>query len=143
MQPVDLLWPVFAQVALTFALLIKTGRSRVAAIRSGEVAMKDVALGENNWPQKPTQFARSYMSQFELPTLFYVLIAFVLITGRADFVIMLLAWAFVATRVWHSAVHTTSNFVPKRFKAFLAGFYVLAAMWGYFLVTLIAQRIGG
>ena len=42
-----LMTAVFAQVALTFIVLIKVGTSRVAALKAGEVAMSDVALSRD------------------------------------------------------------------------------------------------
>ena len=41
-----ILAPLFVQVALTFVLLFWMGRSRVALLRSGEVKVRDIALGE-------------------------------------------------------------------------------------------------
>ena len=69
-----LLLPVFIQVALTFALLFRLGPARVAAVRRGEVKLKDIALGQNAWPDHITQLSRSFQNQFELPVLLYVLV---------------------------------------------------------------------
>ena len=69
------LLPVFVQVALTFALLFWMGRSRIGLIKAGEVKVKDVALGERNWPTRTQQIANAYHNQFEMPVLFYALVA--------------------------------------------------------------------
>jgi len=136
MSPTLILFPVFALVALTFVQLYRTGSSRVAAITRGEVKVKDIALGQSAWPDRITQLGRSYQSQFELPVLFYVLAALVLVTKRLDIVLLVLAWAFVASRFAHAYIHTTSNHVPSRFNAFLAGFVMLVAMWAWFAVRI-------
>ncbi len=72
------LLPVFVQVGLTFALLIGMVLARRSTLVSGETKIRDIALGEPNWPKGATQIANCYRNQFELPVLFYVLIALAL-----------------------------------------------------------------
>jgi hypothetical protein len=72
------LLPVFVQVGLTFALLFAMATARTQAIRAGETKLKDIALRQPNWPEHPTQIANCFSNQFELPVLFYVLIALAL-----------------------------------------------------------------
>jgi hypothetical protein len=121
--------PVFVQVALTFVLLFWMGRSRLAALSSGEVKVRDIALGERNWPPRITQIANTYHNQFELPVLFYAVTAFALITRQAGSVFVVLAWLYVLTRLVHTYVYTTSNAIVWRFRIFLVGAALLAAMW--------------
>ena len=78
------LLPVFVQVGLTFILLLLMGRARFTALRAREVKLGDIALGQNAWPDRPAQFARSYQNQFELPILFYVLVVLAIITKKDD-----------------------------------------------------------
>ena len=68
-----ILAPVFVQVALTFALLIWTGRVRFAAVRAGEVQVGNIALGQRAWPTRVQQVSNAFQNEFELPVLFYVL----------------------------------------------------------------------
>lgn len=83
--------PVFAQVALTFFLLVWTGRARFAAIRASEVRVGDIALGQRNWPARVQQVANTYQNQFELPVLFYILVAFAILTRKADFLFLVMS----------------------------------------------------
>jgi hypothetical protein len=128
---------VLAQVALTFGLLITLARSRVAAIRSGAVKMKDVALRQDAWPDKIRQIGASCQSQLELPTLFFALIALAAATSKADAIIAVGAWLFVATRYVQAYIHTTTNFVPRRFQGFAAGVSILGLMWIYFAARIL------
>lgn len=137
MNPALILLPVFAQVALTFAMLFLTGRSRVAVVKAGAVKIKDIALGQKAWPARAQQLTNSYQSQFELPMLFYVLAVLILVTRQLDTVQLALAWTFVVLRFAHAYVHTTSNYVPTRFRLFAAGFLVLTASWAYFAVKIM------
>lgn len=126
-----ILLPVFVQVALTLALGLLTGRARVGAIRSGETAVRDIALGQQAWPERVTKIGNAFNNQFQLPVLMYVAVGIAILTRQADIAMVALAWAFVATRLAHAVVHTTSNHVPRRFNAYVAGFFALAAMWAY------------
>jgi hypothetical protein len=121
--------PVFVQAALTFLLLFWTGRSRFAAIRAGEVAVRDIALGERTWPPRVMQIANAYHNQFEMPVLFYAAVIFALVTRQAGLVFVLLAWLFVLARLVHAYIHTTSNAIAWRFRVFFVGALILVAMW--------------
>jgi hypothetical protein len=131
------LLPVFVQVALTFVLMFWMGGVRVAAISRGEVKIRDMALGQPAWPERETQIANSYHNQFQLPVLFLVLVAFALITRKADLLFVLLSWLFVLLRLVHAYVHVTSNHVPTRFRWYLIGAVVLLLMWIIFAVRIL------
>ncbi|WP_018266022.1 MAPEG family protein [Methylosinus sp. LW4] len=125
------LLPVFALVALALGLLVALARSRIRALRSKVVKPADIALNRS-WPAPIAQLANSYANQFELPVLFYALVALTLVTEKADFLFVALEWAFVATRYAHASIHVASNHVQRRFFAFAAGFALLALMWAIF-----------
>jgi len=131
------LLPLFVQVALTFVLLLWTERVRVGAIRRGEVHMRDIALREPNWGKRETQIANAYHNQLELPLLFYVLTILAWITKQADLLFVVLAWVFVLLRLLHATIHVTSNNVPRRYMAFVAGAIVLMIMWLIFIVRIL------
>ncbi len=131
------LLPFFVQVALTFVLLFWMGRSRLGAIKRKETRIADVALGQPNWPTKVQQISNCYANQYQLPILFYVLTTLAIITRDADLLFVVLAWAFVLTRLLHAYIHTGTNNVPRRFYAFLAGAIVLLAMWIIFTVRIL------
>ena len=52
---------------------------------------------------------------FELPVLFYAVVLYLHVTAQVDDSHVFAAWAFVAFRVLHSAVHCTINIVLLRF----------------------------
>jgi hypothetical protein len=131
------LLPVFVLVGLTFALLLWMVGSRRGALVGGETRIPDVALGQPNWPQRATQIGNCYANQFELPLLFYVLIALALPLRHADLFIVLMSWVFVVTRFVHAGVFVTSNDLGQRSKAWLAGVLVLLAMWIYFALKIL------
>jgi len=131
------LLPVFVLVLLSFILMFRTFMVRTAALKNREVRISQIALGQDAWPQRATLVGRSYESQFELPVLFYVLIALALPLRQADLIIVLLSWVFVVLRYIHAGIHTTSNDMRYRFSAFAAGGVVLLIMWIYFALKLL------
>lgn len=126
-----LLMPAFVQVALTIYVLTRMGQGRVRAVRSGQVKRSDIDT-KSAYSETVQKFANNYVSQFELPVLFYVVLVFALATGLIDFVMVGLAWAFVVSRLAHSFVHTGSNRIATRFKIFVAGLVFLVGIWAWF-----------
>lgn len=132
-----ILLPVFALIGLTFALLFATFAGRTRAIVSRQTRMQDIALGEPNWPPRVTQLGNCFRNQFELPVLFYVLVAVALPLRHMDLVMVLLSWVFVVARYAHAGVFVTSNDVRRRGPLWLAGALVLMAMWLYFALRIL------
>jgi hypothetical protein len=131
------LLPLMTQIGLTFALLIAMAGLRRQTLVSRETKIRDIALGEPNWPTRATQVGNCYRNQFELPVLFYALIALALPLRHADLFIVLMSWIFVITRLIHAGVFVTSNDLGRRSLAWLAGALVLLVMWLYFAVRIL------
>ena len=131
------LLPVFVLVGLAFFLLLWMATARTRALKSRETSLKDIALGEPNWPTKVTQIGNCFGNQFEIPVLFYALIALALPLRHADLFIVLLSWVFVVTRLIHAGIFVTSNNVQRRGLVWFAGVLVLLAMWIYFALRIL------
>lgn len=132
MSDAALLVPVFVQILLTIVLHAMMGRARIGSLKRSEINVEDIVLGQPNWTKRATQIGNSYHSQHELPVLFFVLIAFILITKTNGMTFVALAWLFVVLRFVHAYIHTTSNDINKRFPAYAAGALVLTLMWALF-----------
>ena len=110
------LLPVFVLVGLTFAVLgIGASRAR------GQTRPADVSSG----------------NLFELPVLFYVLIALALPLRHADLIIVMLSWVFVITCFAHAGIFVSSSNAQQRGAAWFAGVLVLFAMWLYFALKIL------
>jgi hypothetical protein len=131
------LLPVFGQVALTFGILLWMAQARGRALSTGRTKPKDIALRQPNWPSRTTQIGNCFANQFELPVLFYALIALALPLRHADLLIVLLSWVFVITRFVHAGIFVTSNDVQQRSLAWFAGVLVLLVMWIYFALKIL------
>jgi hypothetical protein len=126
-----LLLPAFVQFALTVYVLGRMGQGRLRAVRLRQVKRSEIDT-KSAYSESVQKFANKYVSQFELPVLIYVVLAFALAKGLIDFVLIGLAWAFVGMRLVHSYVHTGRNRIPTRFKVFVAGLVFLVGMWAWF-----------
>ncbi len=133
------LLPVFVLVGLTFALLLWMAGVRRQALVGGETRVRDIALGQPNWPTRATQIGNCFKNQFELPVLFYILIALALALPlrHADLFIVLMSWVFVVTRFAHAGIFVTSNDLRRRSLVWFAGVLVVFAMWIYFALRIL------
>ena len=131
------LLPVFVLVGLAFALLLWMAGARRQALVDGETKVRDIALGQSNWPTRATQIGNCFKNQFELPLLFYILIALALPLRHADLFIVLMSWVFVVTRFVHAGIFVTSNDLKQRSLVWFAGVLVLFAMWLYFALRIL------
>jgi hypothetical protein len=132
-----ILLPVFVLVALTFAIQFRMGYLRTTSITRGETKIRDIALGQPGWPENATKLTRAFQNQFELPVLFYVLVALALPLRQMDLILVILSWVFVVLRLVHAYIHTGSNDVPNRFYVYAAGALVLLIMWVIFALKIL------
>lgn len=126
----SIVWPAFALVALTLAVVFRLARQRFAAARAGRVDPRyyKVYRGEGE-PADVAVTSRNLSNLYEMPTLFYAGIAIAFAAGRSGTLLVALAWTYVALRYVHSAIHLTTNKVIWRFRAFAASMFVLLAFW--------------
>jgi hypothetical protein len=137
MSVASILLPVFVQVALTFVLLMRLGSGRLRALKAGQTKVRDIALGESNWPADIAQVGNCFNNQFQLPMLFYVLVVLALFLRKADLLFVIMSWIFVISRIMHAGIHVTSNNVTQRFAAYTVGMVVLLLMWAIFAVRIL------
>lgn len=135
----EVLLPLFAEVILTFLLLIALAPLRTRDVQTGVTRPESIALREPNWSRRTLQIGYSYSNQFELPVLFYVLTTLAYFTHRAGVVFVALAWLFVIFRYLQAYVHVTSNKVRVRGSFFILSAVVLAIMWLFYMVEVLTS----
>jgi hypothetical protein len=128
MSPKLLLWPMVVHVLLTLALFIRLSVVKSRARRAGLVDLEAAALDNDAWPTGVRKVANNIRNQFQVPVLFYVIVFALIELGAVDLPVVALAWAFVASRIAHAFVHTTSNVVPIRRRIFSFGTVCVLAM---------------
>ncbi len=129
MKDLSILYPVFVQVLLTFVLQMWMGRERLAAVRAGAVKRGEHAGAKPVWPERAGVVSNAFHNQLEMPMLFYAVVAFALIAGAADGIMLALAWAFAISRLVHAGVFTTYNKIEHRFLVYLLGSTIVWVMW--------------
>jgi hypothetical protein len=130
-----ILLPLLVEVALTFILLFCLQGARRNAAMRGEIKLSGAGI---TWPQGVSRLEQAYTSQIELPVLFYVLVILAIMARKADYLFVMLAWAFVVFRFLHAYCIVFEDGPARRFYAFLAGAVVLAAMWVLFVIALVS-----
>lgn len=137
MSGLEILYPVFAMAVLTMFVSIILLIKNIRATLAKRVSLKFFALYQGEAPDDLLQARDHYKNLFELPVLFYLLCLLIYIIDVTTPTDVFLAWSFVLSRIIHSYIRATTNWVPHRFKAFIIGFLILFLHWSYFLGKII------
>ena len=106
---------------------VKEMRSKRIHPQAASTSTKMSARLENVQP------ADNFRNLFEVPVLFYALVAVALATGPVPSWLVLGSWCFVVLRIVHSIIHCTYNTVYHRLAVFMASFALLVGMWASFV----------
>lgn len=123
-----LILPMLALMALTFVVWLLMGMQRVGYLMRHRIHPQKIASRaqlEAMLPEAACRAANNFANLCELPVLFYAACLAFTVLNAAQPVDVALAWAFVAGRGAHSAIHCTSNVVRRRFFAYVASGTVL------------------
>jgi hypothetical protein len=66
-----------------------------------------------------------------------------MITSQVDIVFIVLAWLFVAARLFHAYIHTGPNTQPHRFYGYAVSSLILMVMWVVFFFRVLFFTAGG
>ena len=119
---------------LTFAVSVRMYLMRVREMKARRIHPQSVALStEKSQRLQDTRASDNYNHLFELPVLFYALVAIALAVDHVPAFLVVAAWLFAASRLVHSLIQCTYNKVMHRLAAFLLGLLILLLMWGGFV----------
>ena len=128
------LWPVAGMVLLTAVTWVRMYVERIGEMRKRRISAQRIASRHDAANiLTTTQAADHFANLFELPVLFYVLCMCLIITGMESGLFVAGAWAYVALRGLHTAIHLTYNRVMHRFAAYVASSLALFLMWAIFI----------
>ncbi|HTM44581.1 MAG TPA: MAPEG family protein [Polyangiaceae bacterium] len=131
------LFPVFALVALTFAVTFSAFIARVRTVATRRMDISEFKLLDiKKAPPFVERSTRHMANLFEMPVLFYVASLVALNLRLDDALALALAWTYVALRYAHSFIHLTYNHVPHRMPVFMTSNLVMAALWMRIFVML-------
>lgn len=138
--PYALVYPMFAMVLLTAFVLVRLFRSRVGAVRAGQLAASYFRLYQGAVePETTVKNSRHFSNLFEAPTLFYAVCITAMVTQQASVSMVVLAWAYVAARIAHAAIHLGPNRLRHRIRAYFISWLVLGAMWVNLVVAVASN----
>jgi hypothetical protein len=127
-----ILAPAFAMVALTTVVMFCMFFERTRQMRAERIHFREIPSSSQMAARfVDTRAADNYRNLFEMPVLFYLALLVAALTGLVTPVSLGLAWAYVALRAVHSAIHCGYNRVLHRFYAFLASNLVLWTLWAW------------
>jgi hypothetical protein len=139
MEPTAILWPMLAMMTLTLTVTGALGLARNIALKRGTVSLRVFrTFSESGETERLLAMRRNLANLYELPTIFIALCLTVFVAGLVNEVLVGLAWAFVASRVVHSAIHVTTNNVLHRFLVFVSGVTMVLVM-----LVVVAVRLAG
>ena len=125
-------------VLLTFVVGIITVKVRFASVKNGDVSAKYFSLMEgDNIPEIVTKTSRNFNNLFEVPILFYVVCCLFISLRIESEIAVIFAWLFVLSRILHSYIHLTYNYIIHRMLSFWAGLMFVLALW----ITLFINQI--
>jgi hypothetical protein len=125
-----MLGPVFAMVALTFAVWLRLYAVRIPEMRRRRIHPQSVATSVlKAGAYEDVRASDNFANLFEVPVLFYVAALVALVLGLATPLALGLAWAYVALRALHSLIQCSYNKVMHRFAVYSLSCLVLLALW--------------
>jgi hypothetical protein len=126
-----------AMVVLVILVGVRLLYCRVSELRAKRIHPQATAQSAQMAAlTEDSRAADNFRNLFEVPVLFYALVAMAIGVGHTPDWLVVGAWAFVVLRYLHSFIQCTYNRVFHRLPAFMAGFAVLVALWVVFFLTL-------
>jgi hypothetical protein len=111
---------------------------RVAEMRAKRLPMQAVSNSVKTAARlERVQASDNFKNLFEVPVLFYTLVALALASGRMPGWLVAGAWCFVLLRYAHSAIQCSYNKVLHRFAAFLLSLLLLTGLWAAFVADML------
>ena len=130
-----MIYPMFAMVLLTAGVLITLFRSRVRAVRAGQLPATYFKTYQGHAePESAVKAARHFANLFESPVLFYAACLAAMITHISGRGMQILAWMYVIARVIHAIVHLGRNKLRPRIAVYMFSWLVLLTMWAYLVI---------
>lgn len=126
-----LIYPMFAQFLLTFAVLVVMFMTRVNAIRSGRMPIKYFRTYSPDLtpPDDVIKTQRHFTNLFETPVLFFAGCLAAAIIPVYGFMILFWAWLYVAARIVHAIIHIGPNRIRPRMLSYAVGWIALLGLW--------------
>lgn len=121
-------WPLLAQLLLPIIVLLTNAARKKNDVKAGAVDLEKAAMDNEAWSKPVVLTSKNLANQFQIPVLFYVVCLVLAAIDGVTTAALAVAWLFVVSRYVHAYIHVTSNFVPARLGAFIAGVLLLIVL---------------
>jgi len=129
-QKAALLLPMVGMIFLTFGVMLWMLKLRYRAVLKDGLDPRYFRLYKDaELPDYLVKITQHFHNLLEVPPLFYTAIILLTALNITDTFYVLLAWAFLLSRIAHSYIHTTSNKVMWRKNAFIVSILILMILW--------------
>ncbi len=136
MSSTAIFWPLIVQTVLIYVVYGLVSSRRIRSVKEGKASASDFRVPTVE-PEPSATATRNLINQFELPLLFYVVCILLHLVNAVSYLVLLLAWLFVISRIVHAVIHTTSNRIRLRRPIFVFGFLVNGLLWIVLAWTLV------
>ena len=137
-QIIQLVTALTTLVALTAIVGARLLFCRVREMQSKGLKIQTAATSVKLSAQlENVQAADNFRNLFEVPVLFYTLVATALALKHTPTWLVAGSWLFVSLRIAHSLIHCTYNRVTHRFIVFFSSFSLLIGLWICFFWSLL------
>jgi len=130
-----IIWPMIIIALTTLYIYIPMGQARVAGVKSGKTKASVYKLNVGE-PEESLRFTNALRNQYETPTMFYAVCLAAYVTGNANIVMIVLAFAYAILKTVHIIIHIKTNNLRHRRPVFALAWIALIAMWLVLAVNL-------
>jgi hypothetical protein len=143
MQQTWILYPLFVMVLLSIVVGLRMLQLRFRAV--GQDGLPPAYFQLNRGGKPPAymvQAEQHYTNLYETPLLFYTVVILIYVLNMTSVINLVLAWAYVASRLLHAYVHMGQNRLANRRRVFLGSIALLTLLWTSVLMNLLGQTAG-
>ncbi|WP_293810800.1 MAPEG family protein [uncultured Bosea sp.] len=132
-----LIYPTLAMIFWIFVVGVVLAFRRKMAFASGAVRPDEVTVSTERYPVPARLASANFTNQFETPVVFFAIVMIAMETGATGYVMAILAWLYVTTRIVHTLIHIGPNTLPLRGAVYGIGVLALFCMWLGVLVSVL------
>jgi len=132
-----LIYPTLAMIFWIFVVGTVLAFRRKTAFASGAVRPDEVTVSTERYPVPARLASANFTNQFETPVVFFAIVMIAMETGATGYVMAILAWLYVATRIVHTLIHIGPNQLRLRGAVYGVGVIALFCMWLGVLVSVL------
>lgn len=135
---VSIYWPMVSLIVWTACIGCLAVSNRIKEIRARCIPLQSIAKPRDIAALlDDTQATDNFNNLLQVPLLFYAWCLAAVQLQMIGWTVLLLAWAYVGLRIFHTVIQVTHNRVRQRFFVWVFSNLMLMLLWGMFAVRLM------